>query len=92
MVVIPRLSYQMESKSQTLKTVPLLFPSCHGERYTRVHDAKGNTYASLRKTGTDEMLRQSGPSSSYFFDNPEKKRSPLFKVIPIDSLASPIPI
>ena len=39
----------------------------------RVHGTKPNAYARLRKTGTDEMLSQSGPSSSCFFDNPEKK-------------------
>ncbi|UCE34992.1 MAG: hypothetical protein JSV55_00555 [Deltaproteobacteria bacterium] len=39
----------------------------------RVHGAKPKPYASLRKTGDNGILGQSGPSSSYFFDNPEKK-------------------
>jgi hypothetical protein len=38
-----------------------------------VHGAKPNAYASLRKPGSNGILGESGPSSSYFFDNPERK-------------------
>jgi hypothetical protein len=42
-------------------------------RSTRVHDAKGNTKVRLGKTGSDGMPGKLAPSSSYFFDNPERK-------------------
>ena len=54
--------------------MPSLFLSSHGERPdNRVHGAKPNAYVSLRKPGGNGILGESGPSSSYFLDNPEKK-------------------
>jgi hypothetical protein len=38
-----------------------------------VHDAKGNTKVRLGKTGSDGMPGKLAPSSSYFFDTPERK-------------------
>jgi hypothetical protein len=57
-----------------------------------VHDVKGNANVRLRKTGSDGMPGNFGARGFYFLDKPEKKRSPVFQVIPSDSLASPIPI
>jgi hypothetical protein len=75
-------------KSNTKKTCP---PFRHLlERVDNcMYGAKPNPYASPRKTGGNGILGHSGPSSSYFLDTPEKKRSPVFEVIPSDSLASP---
>jgi hypothetical protein len=42
-------------------------------RSTRVHDVKGDANVRLGKTGSDGMPGKLAPSSSYFFDTPERK-------------------
>jgi hypothetical protein len=38
-----------------------------------VHGAKPNAYGNLRKPCSNGILGESGPSSSYFLDTPERK-------------------
>jgi hypothetical protein len=60
-------------KSNTKKTRRVFFHHIMNSVDTRVHGAKPNAYASFRKPGGNGILQESGPSSSYFLDNPEKK-------------------
>ena len=60
-------------KSNTKKTCPPFFRHLLESADNHVHGGEPNPYASLRKPGGNGILGQSGPSSSYFFDTPERK-------------------